>query len=127
MTQQEKIRRAEESYKLVKISIQKQEAGMKDKDDHIQLLELTIGRLMWLVKEPTYIEVSKETEEPEMKLVGVINTPWGLKDMIRCEIGHPVYEKGGRYWLVMDSKDGKIEGRSVPFNREEISKIMDKI
>lgn len=52
MTQEEKITKSEQSMKLVKKSIQSLEDGMKDKDDHIQLLELTVARLMWIIKEP---------------------------------------------------------------------------
>lgn len=53
MTDKERGDKAEQSMKLVKKSIQSLTDGMKDKDDHIQLLELTVGRLMWLCKEPT--------------------------------------------------------------------------
>ena len=52
MKQVEKIKKAEQSYKLVKKSIQSLEDGVKDKDKHIQLLELTIGRLMWIIQQP---------------------------------------------------------------------------
>jgi len=52
MTQQEKENKAELSAALVRVSIQRLTAGEKDKDDHIQVLEATVARLVWLCKQP---------------------------------------------------------------------------
>lgn len=66
MTQSEKSAKADQSLKLVKKSIQSLKDGMKDKDDHIRVLELTIGRLYkW-----TY--AGTETGVVDQKLVDAI-------------------------------------------------------
>lgn len=60
MTQTEKNAKADQSLKLVKKSAQSLEDGMKDKDDYIRVLELTIGRLVWLCEQPVEQEVKTE-------------------------------------------------------------------
>ncbi len=83
-----------------------------------------------LTEIPKYITestVPQEPEEPKMRLVGTLNSPYGERGFYRCEVGHPVYEKNGRYILIYDSVDGKVIGKEQTFNPEELSKIMDKI
>lgn len=71
-------------------------------------------------------ELVKEETEPTKTLqcIGTLNKPWGMNGHIRCEIGHPVYEKGDRYVLYMDSTDGK-NTLEVPFYKEDLCKIID--
>lgn len=60
MTDEVRKKAVETSYEIVKASIARLERGEKDKDDHIQVLELTIGRLVWLCKQPTDTNTEKQ-------------------------------------------------------------------
>lgn len=129
MTQEQKIRKAEQSMESVKRSLKNlaNPNGSHDKNEHIKVLELAVARLVWLIKQPEGTEVPQEPEESKMKLVGHLTSCYGERGFYRCEVGHEVYEKNGRYVLIYDSVDGKIIGKETTFNPEELSKIMSPI
>jgi hypothetical protein len=77
------------------------------------------GMTEWILREGT------EEEKPTMRLIGALAKPWGLKDMVRCEVGHPVYEQDGQYLLMMDSTDGRVKDHRVTFNKQTLSPWID--
>lgn len=70
-------------------------------------------------------ELLREETEPNKVLYspGVLSKVQGLNGFKKCEIGTPVYEKGDRYILYMESIDGKTVVE-VPYYKEDLSRVM---
>ncbi len=91
MTDIERAEKAQRHMDLVKLSINSLSEGRKDKDDHIRLLELTIGGLTWLCKQPTIYPEEKECKHTNSHWIG---RPWsGVHQCDDCYKEFPVSEE----------------------------------
>ena len=59
-----------------------------------------------------------------LKMVGKLTQAQGIKGFRKCEVGHPVFEKGDRYILFMESIDGKTVVE-VPYYPQTLQKAME--
>ncbi len=106
MTDQQRADKSEQSMKLVKKSIQSLEDSMKDKDDHIRLLELSVARLHWLCQQKTTYPEKKECKHTNSHWIG---RPWsGVHQCEECYEEFPVSEEQ----KIKDIADSQINGES---------------
>lgn len=82
--------------------------------DNKKKVEL-FNRIQELLKEET-------DEKRVLKCVGTLTRPQGIKGMYTCQIGHPVYEKDGKYILFMETLTGV--GVETPYHKEDLNRVM---
>lgn len=94
-----------------------------------QIVYDTLQQVVQDIKGQKYIDAPQETEESKMKLVGRLTSPYGERGFYRCEEGHEVYEKNGRYVLILTAitMGDKVTTKEVTFNPEELSKFMKPV
>lgn len=64
-------------------------------------------------------------EEQEMpKQIGVLNRAQGFNWYKKCDVGHPVYEYKDRYYIYVESNDGKMT-MPVPYYKETLRPLID--
>lgn len=71
-----------------------------------------------------FSNTGKETSNDVPKMVGTLNKVWGLNGFKKAEIGNPVFNKGDRYVIYLESLDGKTSVE-VPFLKETLSPAID--
>lgn len=71
-----------------------------------------------------YSKPKEESNEPEMKQIGTLNTRWGLNGYDIAEIGHPVYQKGDRYIIFLTHPT--LKPHEVGFFKKTLEPIIDK-
>lgn len=61
----------------------------------------------------THDDIVDENIDVEPKLVGSLTKPFGIKGYIKAEVGHPVYDSGNRYIIIL--KHETLTDLHVPF------------
>jgi hypothetical protein len=86
---------------------------MKDKEK-IQLANLVLE----------FLSAQRETPAGTPKMVGTLNKVWGLNGFKKAEVGNPVFQKGDRYIIYLESLDGKTSVE-IPFSKEILKPAID--
>ena len=81
---------------------------MKDKQK-IQLANLVLE----------FLAGDKENSIDSPIMVGILNKSWGMNGFKLALPGTPVFQKGDKYVLYIESLDGKVS-LEVPFNKETL-------
>lgn len=68
-------------------------------------------------------ELSDHGMVTRLPLVGTLVQAQGIHGFKKCDVGHPVFEKGDRYILYMETLDGK-QVVEVPYYPDTLKKSM---
>ncbi len=68
----------------------------------------------------------KELEVEKPVYVGTLTKPFGIKGYTKAEVGHPVFEFGGKYTLTIYSETTN-EPLVVPFYKETLDPQIQKV
>lgn len=70
------------------------------------------------------LKESKGDTVQNPKMIGTLNKAQGIKGFKTAEVGNPVFLKGDRYIIYLESLDGKTN-IEVPYYKETLSKVID--
>jgi hypothetical protein len=72
-----------------------------------------------------FLQNNTSADDPNISVaVGTLNKAWGLNGFKLAEPGNVVYERNGKYLIMLESIDGKVN-LEVPFNKETLAPIIN--
>lgn len=71
-----------------------------------------------------FLAVNKEDTKDVPRMIGTLTKAWGMNGFKKAEPGTPVFQKGDRYAIYLESLDGKTSVE-VPFMKETLAPVID--
>lgn len=85
-----------------------------------------LNKILLILREDIIKNDDRNNFIPNLKFVGILNKPQGIKGFKTADIGDPVFEdeSKGRYIIILESLDGKVSAE-IPYYKETLGKCID--